>query len=134
MQTIRRSYLLYSKKLQLSTLELEQACKKWGLKINPLKCTIMTLDSKAEIEIDNNVVPKVPKFKFLGSLVPDCSSDVQHRISMTSQAFDRLRTIWSSKYLSIKLKTRLYGALILQIATYGSESWTTRRKEIDALL
>ena len=42
-------------KLQLSTLELEQACQKWGLKINPLKCAIMTPDSKAEI--DNNVFP-----------------------------------------------------------------------------
>ena len=94
----------------------------------------MTPDSNAEIEIDNNVVPKVSKFKFLGSLVPDCSSDVQHRISMASQAFGRLRTIWSSKDVSIHLKTRLYGALILPIATYGSESWTTRRKEIDALL
>ena len=29
----------------------------------------MTPDSNAEIEIDNNVVPKVSKFKFLGSLV-----------------------------------------------------------------
>ena len=29
---------------------------------------------------------------------------------------------------------RLYGSLILPIATYGSESWTTRRKEIDAIL
>ena len=25
-------------KLQLSTLELEQDCQKWGLKITPLKC------------------------------------------------------------------------------------------------
>ena len=56
--------------MQLSTLELEQACQKWGLKINPLKFAIITPDSKAEIEIDNNVVPKVSKFKFLGSLVP----------------------------------------------------------------
>ena len=94
----------------------------------------MTPDSNAEIEIDNNVVPKVSKFKFLSSLVPDCSSDVQHRISMASQAFGRLRTIWSSKDVSIHLKTRLYGALILPIATYGSESWTARRKEIYALL
>ena len=39
----------------------------------------------------------------------------------------------SSKDVSIKLKTRLYGALILPFSTYGSESWTTRRKEIDAL-
>ena len=36
-------------KLQLSTLELEQACQIWGLKINPLKCAIMTPDSNAEI-------------------------------------------------------------------------------------
>ena len=67
----------------------------------------MTPDSNAEIEIDKNVVPKVSKFKFLGSLVPDCSSDVQHRISMASHAFGRLRMIWSSKDVSIYLKTRL---------------------------
>ena len=66
-----------------------------------------------------------PNFKFLGSLVPHCSSDVQYRISMTSQAFGGLRRIWSSKDVSIKIKTRLYGSLILPIATYGSESWTT---------
>ena len=83
-------------KLQLYTLELEQACQKWGLKINPLNCAIITPDCNAEIEIDNNVVPKVSKFKFLDSLIPDCSSDFQHRISMASQAFGRLRTIWSS--------------------------------------
>ena len=70
----------------------------------------MTPDSKAEIEIDNNLIPKISKLKFLGSLVRNCSSDVQHRISMVSQAFGRLRTIWSSKDVSIKLKTRLYGA------------------------
>ena len=29
-------------KLQLSIFELEQACQKWGLKINPLKRAIMT--------------------------------------------------------------------------------------------
>ena len=77
--------------------------------------------SKAETEIDNNVVPKVSQFNFLVSLVPDCSSDVQYRISMTSQVFGRLRMIWSSKHVSIMLKTRLYGALILPITTYASE-------------
>ena len=102
---------------------MNKLAKNWGFKINPLKYAIMTPDSNAEIEIDNNVVPKVSTFKFLGSLVPDCSSDVQHRISIASQAFGRLRTIWSSKDVSIKLNTivyRLYGALIMPIATYGS--------------
>ena len=105
---IRRRYhthIWYFETLQLSTLELEQACQKWGLKSNPLKCAILTLDSKVEIEIDNNVVPKVSKFTFLGSFVPDCYSDVQHRIALASQAFGRLITIWSSKDESIHLKT-----------------------------
>ena len=56
--------LIYAvfEKLQLSTSELEQACQKCGLKINPLKCAIMTPDGNAEIEIDNNVVHKVQIF------------------------------------------------------------------------
>ena len=72
----------------------------------------MTPDSKAKI--DNNVVPKVAKFKFLCNMVPDCSSYVQHQISLASQAFGRLRTIWSSKDVSIKIKI-LYGELILPL-------------------
>ena len=101
-------------KLQLYLLEIEQARQKWCLKINPLKCAIMTPDSK--------VVPKFSNFKFLGSIVPYCSSDIQHRISIASQTFGRLRSIWSSKDVSIHLKTRLYGANILPITTYGSNS------------
>ena len=31
-------------KLQISTNELEKACSKWGMKINPTKCKIMTAD------------------------------------------------------------------------------------------
>ena len=112
-------------KLQLSTFELEQACQKWGLKINPFKCAIMTPDSNAEIEIDNNVVPKVSKFKFLGSLVPDCSSDVQHRISMASQAFGRLRTIWSSKDVSINLKTCHIRFRVMYYKTKGNRCTTS---------
>ena len=42
----------------------------------------MTLDRIAENEIDNNVVPIVSKLTFMGSIVPDFSSDVQHTIPM----------------------------------------------------
>ena len=50
-------------KLQLSPLELEQACQKWCLKINLLKCAIMTPVRKAEIEIDK-WFPKFSIFLF----------------------------------------------------------------------
>jgi len=122
-------------KLQQSTAELEKACRKWGLKINPLKCAVMSSEINEEITIDNQIVPKVKEFKFLGSLVPGCASDVKNRISLASQAFGRLRNkIWTSRDVSRKLKIRLYKALILPIAVYGSETWTTRNEEMNALL
>ena len=99
-------------KLQLATTELETACNKWGLKINPTKCAVISRERK-DITIENEVVPKVKEFKFLGSLVPECTRDVSHRIAMASRAFNRLRSeIWTSRRISKKLKTRLYKALI----------------------
>ena len=61
--------------------------------------------------------------------------NVLHRISIASQAFGRLReTIWTSSDVSRKLKIRLYKALILPIAIYGSEIWTMRKQEVNSLL
>ena len=89
-------------KLKIATGELEKACQKWGLKINPNKCAILSPEHDAEIEIDGEKVPKVDKFIFLGSLVPDCGSDVKRRISLASQAFGRLRsTIWREIFQEI---------------------------------
>ena len=121
-------------KLKISTSELEKARRKWGLKINPTKCAVMTPETE-DIMIDNQIVPKVTEFKFLGSLVPNSASDVTHRVSLASQAFGRLRNaIWTSRDMSRTLKIRLYKALILPIAIYGSETWTLREQEIRALL
>ena len=87
------------------------------------------------ISIDNQTVPKVAEFKFLSSLVPNCASDVNKRISLASQAFGRLRkSVRISRDMSRALKIRLYKALILPIAIYGSETWTLREQEIRALL
>ena len=120
-------------KLQIATSELENACHKWGLNINPLKYAILTTENK-DIKISKNIVPKVNQFKFLGSLVPNCQIDVLQRISMASQAFSRLReTIWTSRNVYKKLKISIYKALILPISIYGSETWTMRQKEINSL-
>ena len=54
---------------------------------------------------------------------------------MASQTFGRLReVIWTSRGISKKLKIRLYKALIIPIAIYGSDTWTMRQKEINSLM
>jgi hypothetical protein len=111
-------------KLLLSTKELEEACKKWGMKVNGPKCKILS-PSEESIQIDGTDIDHVSEFVFLGSVVPDTSSDVKRRIALASSAFGRLRDkIWSRSDVSIHLKVRLYNALIRPIAIYASETWT----------
>ena len=116
-------------KLKMSTKELENACKKWGLKVNPLKCKVMTQETD-DIQIDNNTVDKVDHFVFLGSDVPNTSDDVKRRIAIASSAFGRLKEkIWSRKDVPNRIKTRLYYALIVPIAIYASETWTLKAED-----
>ena len=50
-------------KLQISTIELEKACSKWGMKINATKCQIMTANDR-DITINGSPVDKVDDFVF----------------------------------------------------------------------
>ena len=77
-------------KLQISTNELEKACSKWGMKINPTKCKIMT-DDNQDITINGSPVDKVDDFVFLGSNVPSVEADVKMRTRLAAWAFGRLK-------------------------------------------
>ena len=116
-------------KLQISTNELEKACSKWGMKINPTKCKIMTADNR-DITINGSPVDKVDDFVFLGSNVPSVEADVKRHTRLAAWAFGRLkRTLCTNQDISRSLKVRIYKALILPIAIYGAESWTLRQAD-----
>ena len=116
-------------KLQISTNELEKACSKWCMKINPTKCKIMTADNR-KFTINGSPVEKVDEFVFLGSNVPSVEADVKRRTRLAAWAFGRLkRTVWANQDISRSLKVRIYKALILPIALYGAESWTLRQAD-----
>ena len=113
-------------KLKISSGELEEACRKWSMKINGGKCKIISTSTDS-IKIDGKSVDHVEEFVFLGSVVPDTSADVMRRIALAASAFGRLRkVIWDRHDISNHLKIRLYNALILPIATYASETWTLK--------
>ena len=120
---------LVFEKLQHTTTQLEMSCSRWGMKINPTKCKVMSSDTR-DITINNTVAEKVDEFVFLGSSVPSVEADVKRRTRLASWAFGRLKnTIWSNQGISRSLKIRIYKALILPIATYGSETWTLRQAD-----
>ena len=111
---------LIFEKLKLSSEELENACKKWGLKINSTKCKVITTEVNDHITINDQIVENVENFNFLGSTIPNTSDDVLRRIGLASSAFGRLKkNVWSRKDLSNQIKLRLYKSLIVPIAIYA---------------
>ena len=61
---------------------------------------------------------------YLGSSVPDTIKDVERRIALALSAFGILRkSVWSNRDILLRLKVRLYRALILPIPTYTAETW-----------
>ena len=62
-------------KLQLSTAELENACARWGMKINVNKCKVLSQNDRP-IRIEGAIVENVDNFVFLGSVVPDTRENV----------------------------------------------------------
>ena len=93
------------------------------MKINFDKCKVLT-SSNDNIVIHGELLENVNNFVYLGSSVPDTTKDIERRIALALTAFGRLRkSICSNRDILLKLKLRLYRALILPIATYASETW-----------
>ena len=116
-------------KLQLSTDQLQQACLKYGMKINAGKCKAISINQRP-IKVDGNDVETVNDFIFLGSNVPSTTVDVKRRISLANTAFGKLKkNIWSRNDVPVTLKMRLYKALILPIAIYGAETWSLTKED-----
>lgn len=115
--------------LQETTAELEEACRKWGMKINADKSKIISPTDR-RITIDGQDIEHKDTFIYLGSVVPGTKDDVERRIALAASAFGRLKnSVWSRRELSTDLKVRLYKALILPIVIYASETWTLRAEE-----
>ena len=65
-------------KLQISTDALKEACSKWGMKINPAKCKVMSEDPHS-ITLNGTPIDKADDFISLGSNVPKGEDDVKRK-------------------------------------------------------
>ena len=104
-------------KLQEVTWQLQQACLKWGMKINFDKRKVLT-PSNGNIMIQGELLENVSNFVYLGSSVPSVTKDIERRIALALASFGRLRkSVLSNREILLKPKLWLNWALILPIAT-----------------
>ena len=66
------------------------------------------------------------QFRYLGSIFEAGGSqlaDVERRINLAVARFGKMRHIWKSSDLHMRLRMRLYISSVCSILTYGSETW-----------
>jgi hypothetical protein len=82
-----------------------------------------------QVKIDKTPVENVEEFNCFGSMITNdarCTREIKARIGMTKAAFNRKKTLFTSK-LDLELMKKLVKCYIWSIALCGPETWTLRK-------
>ena len=118
------------------------ASKKFGLKITIKKTEVQyqpnsTRTWEEDIMVDGNNLNSVLEFTYLGSTISSngCIDDeIQRRMAKASASFGRLRQrLWNSHHVSMRVKGKIYRAIVLSTLLYGAEAWTVYRRHVKKL-
>jgi hypothetical protein len=106
--------------------------RRYGMEMNVEKTKVMRISKQPypiKIMIDQKQLENVEYFSYLGSLITNdarCTCEIKSRISMAKAAFNKKKTIFTSK-LDLILRKKLVKCYIWSIALYGAETWTLRK-------
>ena len=126
------------KGLQKIVDRLDEASKRYEMKINVKKTKVMIVSKKAgkklKIVIDGKEVEQVDKFKYLGAMLTEdgkAMTDIKVREAMAKEAFSKRRELLVRK-MSKRTKKRIVKCLVWSVALYGCETWALGKvKETD---
>ena len=87
--------------------------------------------------VDGNELNSVLEFTYLGSTISSdgCIDDeIQRRMANASASFGRLRQIlWNNHHVSMRVKGKIYRAIVLSTILYGAKAWTVYRRQAKKL-
>ena len=125
--------------------ELEALTNRWkiqlegnGLRLNLVKTEYMECGQQTDesIVVSGEEISKVPRFKYLGSVVSsdgDVTCDVQSRINAAWAKWRMATGVLCDRRIPLSLKSKFYKTAIRPVALYGSECWPTTVKHEQAL-
>ena len=130
--------------LQMILNAFANAYCRLGLSINVGKTQVLYQPPPTEvirvapnIEINGESLETVDRFSYLGSHLSsntNIDDEVQYRLRCANSAFGKLRKrVFDNHDLRIGTKIKVYEAVVLPTLLYGSETWTTYRRNIKAL-
>ncbi|KAL0159315.1 hypothetical protein M9458_043040, partial [Cirrhinus mrigala] len=109
--------------------EIAKQAEQVGLVVNVKKTEAFTnRDKSKNLELGNQKIEWVNNFKYLGSMVKSSETDIRVRKALAWAAFWKMKDIFRSNTLPIRLKTNIFQAACLSILLYGCESWILTEK------
>ena len=114
----------------------------FGLKINIKNTEVLyqhnsTRTREEDIMVDGNKLNSVQEFTYLGRTISSngCIDDeIQRRMAKASASFGRLRQrLWNIHHVSMRVKGKIYRAIVLSTLLYRAEAWTVYRRQVKKL-
>ena len=118
------------------------ASKKYGKKINIKKTEVLyqpnsTIIREEDIMVDGNKLNSVLEFTYLGGTISSngrIDDEIQRRMAKASTYFGRLRQrLWNNHHVSMRVKGKIYRAIVLSTLLYGAEAWAVYRRQVKNL-
>lgn len=113
--------------LKIMIEDLMRESEKTGLLLNWKKTKILTNVKINNVNVRNNIIEVVDKFKYLGtkmSFENREDNELTARVSSAWKAFWNYKRFFTNKKLALIHKRRLLNMCILPVFTYGSAVWS----------
>ena len=131
--------------MQLLIDRFAKAAAQFSLKINIKKTECMYQPIKLLhpppdpeiITINREPLVYATDFTYLGSTVSNTAridKKLRNRLGKASSAFGKLRQrLWNNRHVSVRVKCKVYRAVVLSTLLYGAETWTIYRSQVKKL-
>jgi len=124
--------------VQKGVAGVEREGAKYGLRLNPKKTVWVgnRWADRGDLEVGGYRVGRSDSLVYLGvqmDAAGGMAGEVQRRVSVAGGAFWGLKRFWRERGISVKVKARVYVAVVRGAMLYGSETWLLTGREIRAL-
>jgi hypothetical protein len=112
--------------------KLKEKNEKAGLSLNLKKTKVMTTGTLNEFILDGTEIEITSYHTFLGSVITGDGYDnkeINRRLSIGRMAMTKLEKIMNDWDVKKATKIKIAETIIFPTMTYGSESWTVRKRE-----
>ena len=93
--------------------------------------------NKTDMNIKGRKIEEVDNYIYLGQMVTKDhvqEQELRHRIGLGWTAFSKLDSFMQNKRIPLRLQTKVHNELILPVITYGSETWSLSKTQLQKMV